>query len=335
MSEARRRARGAAMKAVQVTRFGGPEVLVYVDLPDPAPAEAHVLIRVQAIGVNFADLKAREGGHISAAPPPFVPGLEVAGTVTAVGPGVRRVRPGDRVAAFPTGAYAERVAAPEALTYVLPPGVSFDAAAAFLLAFNTAYHALRTQGRLGAGESVMVHAAGGGVGTAAVQLAKLWGARVFACAGSDEKLAKVKALGADEVINYTTQDIAEEVQRRTGGKGVDLVLDSVGGEVFTKSLQVLALLGRLVIFGNASGRPRAVDEAALQGMSRTLAGLSVGGLRARRPDFLRAGCEELLGLLGEGKIHPVVGRTLPLREAAEAHRFLASRASYGKILLMP
>jgi NADPH2:quinone reductase len=323
------------MKAVQVTKFGGPEVLAYVELPDPSPGVGQVLIRAEAIGVNFADLKAREGGHISAAPPPFIPGLEAAGTVLAVGGGVRRVAAGDRAVAFPAGAYAGRVVASEALTYPLPAGVPFDAAAAFLLVFNTAYHALKTQGRLAAGESVMVHAAGGGVGTAAVQLAKLWGARVFACAGSDEKLARVKALGADETINYVTQDIAEEIKRRTGGRGVDLVLDSVGGEVFDKSLQALSLMGRLVIFGNSSGRPRTMDETALQGMSKTVAGLSVGGIRARRPEFLRPGCEELLRLLAEGKIRAVIGRTLPLGEAAEAHRFLASRASYGKILLTP
>lgn len=323
------------MKAVQVTKFGGPEVLGYVDVPDPSPSEGQALIQVEAIGVNFADLKAREGGHISAAPPPFIPGLEAAGTVLAVGGKVGRVAPGDRVVAFPAGAYAERVVAPEALTYPLPPAVPFGAAAACLLVFNTAYHALKTQGRLAAGDSVMVHAAGGGVGTAAVQLAKLWGARVFACAGSDEKLARVKALGADETINYVTQDLAEEVKRRTDGKGVNLVLDSVGGEVFAKSLQALGLLGRVVIFGNSSGRPRTVDETALQGMSKTVAGLSLGGIRARRPEFVRSGCEELLRLLAEGKIQPVIGRRLPLREAAEAHRFLASRASFGKILLTP
>ncbi len=241
------------MKAVQVTRFGGPEVLAYVDLPDPSPAEQQVLVQVEAMGVNFADLKAREGGHLSAAPPPFTPGLEAAGTVLAVGAKVRQVAPGDRVVAFPAGGYAERAVAPEALTYRLAPAVPFDAAAAFLLVFNMAYHALKTQGRLAAGETVMIHAAGGGVGTAAVQLAKLWGARVFACAGSDEKLAKVKALGADEAINYVRQDIVEEVRRLSGGQGMDLVLESVGGEVFEKSLQALALLGRMVIFGNSSG----------------------------------------------------------------------------------
>lgn len=323
------------MKAVQVTRYGGPEVLAYVDAPDPAPGETQVLIKVEAIGVNFADTRAREGGHRSAAPPPFIPGLEAAGTVLAVGPKVRELSPGERVVAFPNGSYAERAVASEVLTYRLPGAVPFDAAAAFLLVFNTAYHALRTQGRLAAGETVLVHAAGGGVGTAAVQLAKLWGARVIACAGSDDKLARVKDLGADETINYVTRDVAEEVKRRTAGKGVNLVLDSVGGEIFEKSLRSLGLLGRIVVFGNSSGLPRKVDEAALQGPSQTLAGLSVGGLRAQRPEFLRPGCEELVGLLAEGKIRPVIGRKLPLREAAEAHRFIASRGSFGKILLMP
>ncbi len=323
------------MKAIQVTKFGGPEVLAYVDLPEPAPAARQVLIRVEAIGVNFADTRAREGGHRSATPPPFVAGLEAAGTVLAVGAEVRRVAPGDRVVAFPAGAYAERAVAPEALTYSLPAAVPFAAAAATLLVCNTAYHALKTQGRLAPGETVLITAAGGGVGTAAVQLAKHWGARVFACAGSDEKLARVKALGADETINYVTQDLAEEVKRRTGGKGVDVILDSVGGEVFEKCLQSLGLLGRVVVFGNTSGRPREVDDAALQGMSKTLAGFSLGGLRAQRPEFIRPGAEEILGLLAAGKIQPVIGRTLPLRDAAEAQRFIASRASFGKILLKP
>ncbi len=323
------------MKAVQVTRFGGPEVLAYADVPDPAPAERQVLIKVEAIGVNFADTEAREGGHLSAAQPPFTPGLEAAGTVLAVGPKVQWVAPGDRVVAFPSGAYAERVVASEALTYRLPAAVPFDAAAVFLLVFNTAYHALKTMGRLAAGETVLIHAAGGGVGTAAVQLAKLWGARVIACAGSDEKLVKVKALGADETVNYVSQDVAEEVKRRTDGRGLDLVLDSVGGEIFEKSLRALGQLGRIVIYGNSSGHPRKIDETALQGLSKTVAGFSLGGLRAQRPEFIRAGCEELIGLLAAGQIRSVIGRTLPLQEAAEAHRFIASRASYGKILLKP
>lgn len=323
------------MKAIQVTRFGGPEVLAYVELPEPTPGETQVLIRAEAIGVNFADTKAREGGHRSAAPPPFIPGLEAAGTVLAVGAGVRRVAAGDRVGAFPIGAYAERVVAPEALTYRLPDGLGFDAAAASLLVFNTAYHALRTQGRVGPGEAVLVTAAGGGVGTAAVQLAKLWGARVFAAAGSEEKLTRVKALGADEIINYLTQDLAEEVRRRTDGQGVDLILDSVGGEVFEKGLKVLRLFGRVVTFGNSSGQARKVDDLVLQQKSQTLAGLSLGGLRAQRPEFIRPGCEEILRLLADGKVRPVIGRTLPLREAAEAQRFIASRASFGKIMLVP
>jgi len=323
------------MKAVQVTKFGGPEVLVYGDVPDPAPGDSQVLIKVEASGINFADTRAREGAYRGGAQPPFIPGLEAAGTVLAVGPKVGRVAAGDRVVVFPAGGYAERAVASEALTYRLPPAVPFEAAAAFPLVFNTAYHALKTQGHLAAGETVLVHAAGGGVGTAAVQLAKLWGARVIACAGSDEKLAKVKALGADETINYVSQDVAEEVKRRTEGRGVDLVLESVGGEIFEKSVQALGMLGRIVVFGNSSGQPRKVDEAALQGMSKVVAGLSFGGLRAQRPDFIRAGCEELIGLLAQGKIHAVIGRTLPLAEAAEAHRFIASRASYGKIVLKP
>ncbi len=323
------------MKAIQVTRFGGPEVLAYVDMPDPTPAETQVLIRVEAIGVNFADTKAREGGHRSAAQPPFVPGLEAAGTVLAVGAGVRRVAPGDRVVAFPIGAYAERAVAAEALTYRLPDALAFDAAAASLLVFNTAYHALKTQGRLAAGESVLITAAGGGVGTAGVQLSKLWGARVFAAAGSEAKLTRVKTLGADETINYLTQDLAEEVQRRTEGEGMDVILDSVGGEVFEKGLKVLRLFGRVVTFGNTSGHPRKVDDLVLQQKSQTLAGLSLGGLRAQRPEFIRPGCEEILGLLADGRVRPVIGRTLPLREAAEAQRFIASRTSFGKIVLIP
>ncbi|HLC20663.1 MAG TPA: NADPH:quinone oxidoreductase family protein [Candidatus Methylomirabilis sp.] len=225
------------MKAIRVHEPGGPEALQYEEAPDPRPEPGEVLIRVEAAGINFADTLARKGLYPTSTPPPFIPGFEVAGTVIEVGAGVKEITRGERVTGFaPKGGYAELAVMPAASAIPVPEPMTFEEAAAFPIVFLTAYHALKSFGRLRQGESVLIHAAGGGVGTAAVQLAKVWGARVFATAGSDEKLSGVKGLGADEVLNYRTADFAEAVRRWTGGRGVDIILESVGGEVFEKSL---------------------------------------------------------------------------------------------------
>ena len=326
------------MKAIQVTQSGGPEVLRFLDLPEPAPGDGQALVKVEVAGVNYADIMARRGLYPLAPPPPFIPGFEVAGTVAALGPKASGLQVGDQVVGFTVGSaggYAERALGPAALLFRLPAGVSFVDAAAHFINFNTAYHCLKARGRLHPGETVLIQAAAGGVGTAAVQLAKLMGVRVLACASSDEKLAQVKALGADVIVNYATTDFVEAAKRETGGRGADVVLESVGGEVFERSLQALAPGGRLVVFGAASGKPGAVQVPALQRHNLTLATFSIKGTAAHFPDLLRAGAMELLGMLAGGKIRPVVGRTFPLAEAAAAHRYIEGRGSIGKVLLKP
>ncbi len=326
------------MKAVQVTQSGGPEVLKVLDLPEPSPGEGQVVVKVEVAGVNYADILSRRGVYALAPPPPFIAGFEVAGVVAALGPKVAGLQVGDRVVGFTVGSaggYAERALGPAAQLFRLPAGVSFEDAAAHFITFNTAYHCLKARGRIQPGETVLIQAAAGAVGTAAVQLAKLFGARVLACASSDEKLAKVKALGADVTINYATSDFAEAARRATGGRGVNVVLESVGGEVFAKSLQALAPAGRLVVFGAASGVPGTVQVPALQRNNLTVATFSIKGTAAQDPDGLRAGALELLDLLAKGKIRPVIGRSYPLAEAAQAQQHIEGRGSYGKVLLTP
>ncbi len=324
------------MKAIRVHKPGGPEALQYEDAPDPRPEAGEVLIRVEAAGVNFADTLARKGLYPTSTPPPFIPGFEVAGTVMGVGERVEGITAGQRITGFaPKGGYAELAVMPAASAIPVPKPMTFEEAAAFPIVFLTAHQALKNFGRLRQGESVLIHAAGGGVGTAAVQLAKFWGARVFATAGSDEKLSRVKGLGADEVLNYRTADFAEAVRRWTGGKGVDVIMESVGGEVFEKSLRSLARDGRLVAIGFASGVQPQLELGLLVMNGLSVLGLHIGMMTLKRPDLIRNSVQELIELLAKGRIRPVVGHVFPLREAAEAHRILESRGSYGKLVLKP
>lgn len=324
------------MKAIRVHQYGGPEVLRYEEVPEPMPEPGEVLVRVRAAGVNFADTLARRGLYPAPTPPPFIPGFEVAGTVASIGAGVEGITIGQRVMGFaPKGGYAELAVMPATSAIPVPEGISFEEAGAFPIAFLTAYHALKTFGRLQEGETVLIHAAGGGVGTAAVQLAKLWGGRVFATAGSDEKLSRVRTLGADKVLNYREVDFVEAVKRWTGGRGVDVVVESVGGEVFERSLRSLAPGGRLIAIGLSSGiQPKL--HLGLVIMNRlSVIGMHLGSMTVERPDFIGASAWELIRLLTEGKIKPVVGHMFPLKEAAFAHGLLEGRGSYGKLVLTP
>jgi NADPH:quinone reductase len=325
------------MKAVVVNSFGPPEVLEYEDLPEPRPAPGQVLIDVAATGVNFADVMARRGRYHGGAAPPFVPGLDVAGTITAVGAEVSGLQVGQRVAAFPAGgSYAEQVLADPVLVYALPEGVDFETAAAFPTVGVTAYNLLTLVGRLAPGETVLVHAAAGGVGTTAVQMARRLGAgKVIGTVGDDAKMGLVRDLGADEVINYRRDDFAARVREVTGDSGADVILDSVAGPTFAASLTCLAPFGRLVVFGQASGEPGEARSADLYGLNRAVLGYSTGGYRRLRPAALRPAAEAVLGLLAGGEVRFVVGRRYSLAEAAEAHRFVESRESTGKILLIP
>jgi NADPH:quinone reductase len=323
------------MHAIVVERTGDASVLTWTERPDPSPGPGELTLRVTMSGVNFADIMRRRGGY-RGGPPPFVPGLDCAGTVLAVGEGVTHFRPGQRVAAFPEdGGYTEIAVAKPVLTYALADGVP-DEAGASLTMLVTAYNLLTMAARIQPGESVLIHAAAGGVGSIAVQMARALGAgTIVAVAGGLEKTALARELGADVTIDHTREDIAGATNAATGGKGVDIVLDAVGGETFAQTLPALAEFGRYCIYGQASGEPGELKTNALHAGNRALIGYSTGGYRAARPERLRPGVEGAFALVASGKVRIVAGARYPLRDAAEAHRFIESRASHGKVLLTP
>jgi NADPH2:quinone reductase len=324
------------MKAVRYHAFGGPEVLRWEEVPDPRVGPGDVLIRVAAAGVNFSDLMRRAGTYNPSLRLPHAEGVEAAGTVERVGADVvDGPRPGDRVMTMlGSGCQAELVAAPEGLVYPIPPGLSFEAAGALPLAGLTAWHLLRTGAGIRPGEAVLIHAAASGVGTLAVQLAKLWGARVFATASTDAKLDAVRALGADETINYARESFVPAVLARTDGRGVDVVLECVGGEVLAQSANALAPGGRLIVYGRASGEPGAVDGGVILTRNLSVLGMHLGR-RPWQPDMHRDAFVDLIQLCAAGRIAPVVDRTFPMADVASAHTYLAARRTTGKVLLMP
>ncbi|SFV04753.1 quinone oxidoreductase family protein [Alicyclobacillus macrosporangiidus] len=324
------------MRAVVVSRLGGPDVLQVVEQPVPEPGPGEVRIRVAAASVNFADVKARYGNYHHAGAPPFVPGLDLAGTVDAVGEGVTGLAVGQRVMAFPKGgAYSEYAVAPAVLAYPVPDGVDLETAAALATVGVTAYELLTKVARLQPGETVLVHAAAGGVGTVALQLAKILGAgQVIGTVGSDEKAEHARRYGADVVINYSAGGFADAVLAATDGRGADVILDAVGGPAFADNLRCLARFGRLVVYGNAAGAYGQVDTAELHSTCRSVLGYSMGTTRRFRPEALRASAERVLELVATGRLQvPVCGR-YPLERAAEAHTVMENRGTLGKVLLV-
>jgi NADPH2:quinone reductase len=323
------------MKAVVVTRYGGPEVLNMVNMDPPAIKENQVLIRVAATSVNFADIKARYGKYHGAGVPPFIPGLDAAGVIEAVGMGVRHLRPGQRVIAFPKdGSYAEYIAADEALTFVLPQSVDWDIAAACPIVSFTAYKLLADVARIVPGETVLILAAAGGIGTTAIQLARILGAGcVIGTVGSEEKKAVAFEAGADHVICLESEDFVDRVMELTNGQGVDVILDSIAGRVAERSLECLAMYGRLVHFGNASGETASVRLQDLHASCRSVLGFSLGTTRNKRPELLRDTAEKVMRYLAEGRLRMKIGKRFSLEEAAEAHEWVESRRSTGKVIL--
>lgn len=324
------------MKAVVITRPGGPEVLELREIATPQPAAGEILVRVRAAGVNRADVLQRMGQY----PPPAgaiadVPGMEFAGEVAALGMGSSGWKAGDRVMGLvPAGGYAEYVAVHEAVALRMPAAWSFAQAAAVPEAFITAHDALFRQMRLRAGERVLIHAVGSGVGTAALQLAKAFGARTFGTSRSAEKLELARALGLEVGIDSSREDFAQVVRQRTGGGGVDVVLDLVGGPVLAGSLQALARGGRMIVVGLTGGRTAPIDLGIVLSKRLTIVGTV---LRARTLEekiavtshFMR----DVQPLFEGGIVKPVVARSLPLADAAEAHRLLESNAVFGKLVL--
>jgi NADPH2:quinone reductase len=327
------------MKAVQFSKYGGPEVLEFVELEKPIPEGHEVVIEVKAIGVNYADTARREGKYVVPTPLPFVPGAEVAGIVVEVGPDVTSVEIGTKVVTLlgtkkATG-YAEYTIADERGLIPLPEGVGFNEAVALPLQGLSAYHVLKTMGRLEEGETVLVHAAAGGVGTIAVQLAKLFGAgKVIATASTPEKLNLAKELGADVLINYTEEDWVEQVKAATNGKGVDVALEMVGGEVFNKTMECLATFGRLVVFGAASGEQSKLNPSLLMGRNQSVIGFFLPQIM-KKPVLLQESLIELLTYLQKGQLKLIVGGVYPLDDAVNVHKLLQSRKTKGKLVLVP
>lgn len=323
------------MRAIVIREPGGPEVLSLEEVPEPRLGEGQVAIDVRATALNRADLLQRRGLY----PPPRgeseILGLECAGVIAAHGPGASGPPLGSRVMALlPGGGYAERVVVPERMALPIPEGLSFEQAAAIPEAFLTAQEALFTLGRVAPGDAVLVHAAAGGVGSAAVQLAHEHGARVIATAGSDEKLERVRALGADVAVNYKTADFAEAVRSATNGRGADVVLDFVGGAYWEKHASCLAVGGRVVVIGVLGGPMAEVNLAQLLMRRYQILGLVMRSRPvADKIAISQTFARNWLPRFATGKLAPVVDRVLPLSEARRAHERMEENANVGKIVL--
>ncbi|MBA2476209.1 MAG: NADPH:quinone oxidoreductase family protein [Actinobacteria bacterium] len=320
------------MKAVVLGETGGPEQLVYGEAPDPEPRPGNVLVSVRAAGINFADVLVRLGRYPQPPDLPAVLGSELAGEI--VGRGADGLREGERVFGLtgtPGGAYAELAEADPRWLVPLPAGASFSEGAAFLTAFLTAWLPLTRQVRVREGSVVLVHAAAGGVGSAAVQVARHLGARVVATAGSAEKLALAGELGAELTIDYRSDDFVARVREELDG--VDIVVDPVGGPVLVESLKALRPLGVAIAIGFAGGPWQPLDPALLVGRNIGVQGFYLGRLMSLAPELVQEAIGEVVELWRQGAVRPVVGGEYPFAEAAEAHRSIEDRKSVGKVLL--
>jgi NADPH2:quinone reductase len=314
------------MRAVQIKEFGGPDVLELVDLPQPEPGEGQELVEVSRAGINFADTHTRENSYVAKFELPLVPGGEVAGTVD-----------GRRVVAMlgGTGGYAEYAVAPSATTFDIPDGLSDEAALALVIQGLTAWHLYRTSARIRPGESVVVHAAAGGVGSLALQLAKPFGAgRVIATASSEEKRAKALELGADAAVDPNADDLHAALLEANGGAKVDVVLEMAGGPVFDASLRALAPFGRLVTYGIASRRQNEIKSGYLMSRSKSVIGFYLGHCLGRR-ELMEDPLADLFERAARGELRPLVGTVYPLSDVRRAHEEMQSRRTTGKLTLDP
>ncbi|HUA00927.1 MAG TPA: medium chain dehydrogenase/reductase family protein [Candidatus Aquilonibacter sp.] len=339
------------MRALVVRRYGPPNVFEPQQLPDPQPKPGEALIRVKAIGVNFADLMQRMGIYPGTPKPPFVPGLEIAGVVEKVVEGGRSsegLQPGDAVTAFPNfGAYAEWVAVSTTQVHRLPAGMRFEEGAAIPVNYLTAYHAMFVLGNLQPGDRILIHGAAGGVGIAAVQLAKAQELVTFGTAGP-LKQEYLRKIGVDHPIDYEKTDFVEAV-KKYAPDGVEMVMDSIGGKSFSRSFECLSPIGRLAVYGfstiaGAGGKPSPVRAARaylqtprfhplkLLEKGATVIGVNLRSVR-ERPALFRRELDDIFRLYADGKIKPVIGKTFPLEEAAAAHQYIHDRKNIGKVIL--
>ena len=324
------------MKAVLCKVYGPPESLVVEDIEAPHLKRGQVVVEVKACGVNFPDTLIIQGKYQFRPPLPFTPGGEVAGVVTEVGDGVDAVKVGDRVIGFTSwGGFAGQVAVDAQALIPIPGEMDFNTAAAFEMTYGTAYYALKDRGQLKAGETLLVLGAAGGVGLAAVQIGKVMGARVIAAASSDSKLEVCRKQGADEVINYATEDLKTRVKELSDGNGVDMILDPVGGDYSEAALRGMAWGGRFLVVGFTSGDiPRIPLNLTLL-KSCSIVGVFWGPFTAREPKRNRENIQELLSWYAQGKIRPVVSATYPLEQVAAALNDMMSRRVTGKVVLLP
>ena len=323
------------MKAVLCKQYGLPDTLVIEDVPALVPAAGQVVVSMKAAGVNFPDALIIQGKYQMKPPMPFSPGTELAGVVKAIGDGVQQPKVGDAVIAYAGyGGYAEEVLVEAGACIPMPPGVDFKVAASFMMTYGTSYHALKDRAQLKAGETLLVLGAAGGVGSAAVELGKLLGARVIAAASSDDKLTACKQLGADATINYSSEDLREAVKRITQGKGVDVVYDPVGDKFAEPAMRDMAWGGRYLVIGFAGGEiPKIpLNLPLLKGFS--IVGVFWGNFTRKEPQKNEANVRELLAGIAGGKLKPLVSAAYPLAQAARALKDVIERKVKGKVVLV-
>lgn len=322
------------MRSIVCREWGGPEKLALEDVPSPPLTREGVRIRVRAAGINFADLLLIRGQYQEKPVFPFTPGMEAAGIVTEIGTEVTDIKPGDRVLALTgLGGYAEEVVVDQTRVLRIPNGMKFESAAALPIAYGTSHGALEWRARLQSGEWLLVLGAAGGVGLAAVEIGKIMGARVIACAGTDEKLAIAREKGADYSINYSREDIRQRVKSFTSGDGADVVYDPVGGEAFDAALRSVAWGGRVLIIGFASGRIPTLPANIALVKNIDVIGFYWGSYQAHKPELVRQSFTQLLRWFEAGKLKPYVSHEFDLRRAGEAMEMLRQRKATGKVVL--
>ncbi len=324
------------MRAVLCEQWGGPEHLRVAERSLPDPGSGEVKVGVKAAGVNFPDVLIIQRKYQVQPELPFTPGAEVAGVVMQVGPNVTGLRPGDRVAAFCSlGGFAEEVIVPAQACVTVPEGVGFEVASAFLLAYGTAWHALRDRAAMQEGETLLVLGAAGGVGLAAIDIGKAMGARVIAAASSPEKLAVCRSYGADEVIDYQVEDLRGAIARLTGKQGPDVVFDPVGGRFAEPTFRSIAWAGRYLVIGFANGEIPALplNLPLLKGAS--VVGVFWGAYTKREPERNREAVAQMLAWIAEGKLRPLVSKTYTLDQTPQALEDMAARRVVGKVVIVP
>ena len=325
------------MKAWQIEQHGGPEVMKLVEVPLPEPKAGWVRVKVEAGGLNYSDIAIRRGGYGGNMPMPLLLGREFVGTIDALGEGVDNWQPGQRVVGTvsPGGAFAEFLCLPAKVLMPCPEGLSAPVAASLQIQGITAVHIIEDLAALQEGETVLIHAAAGGVGTLAIQIAKAKGAQVIGTTSSDEKCQVVEKMGA-RAVNYSREDWVERVLEATGGKGADVILESVGGEICERSFrEALAIFGRMVIFGSASGKAVNFSTWEILASNKTLMGYYLGSYFPAHLDRVGPAVQKLVGWITAGTVKPVIGHTFPLDKVGEAYALMEGRKNVGKVIIAP